>query len=180
MCFYQWLIVEWVSQNIILYHTYPHILFWNLYFTAGIHAGMHVLYILLLWIYVSVCSDLDHYMLVCIYTCSYVLTFIIKSIFPPAVRKFFLQWVFLSLSLLPRLFEFVFWRGNNPNGVKASPHCSDPRSPDNSDEVFAHIDELRLPNVTLPYLIQFSLQPKVVNFKKSRRSVLPIFSNFLV
>lgn len=99
MCFYQWLIVGWISQNIILYHTYPHILFWNLYFTAGIHAGMHVHITIM-----NLC--LREY--TCIYTCSYVLTLIIKSIFPPADRKFFLQWVFLSLSLLPRLYSSLF------------------------------------------------------------------------
>lgn len=54
----------------------------------------------------------------------------------------------------------------NPNGVKASPYCSDERSPDNSDEVFAHMDELRLPNVTIPYFIQFSLLPKVTKLKE--------------
>ena len=54
----------------------------------------------------------------------------------------------------------------NPSGVKASPYCSDPRSPDNSDEEFSHFDELGLPHVTLPYFIQFSLLPKAANFKK--------------
>jgi hypothetical protein len=107
------------------------------------------MYILLLWIYV----------------CVNILVYIHARMFWPwSLNQYFRRLLgnfsfseLFSLSLVtPKtLFEFAFWRGNNPNGVKASPYCSDLRSPDNSDEVFAHIDELRLQMLRCPTLSSF-------------------------